>query len=152
MRSFSFVSFCKTNLFINISKIMKKALLLIIALFFSLSAFADQLQWLSKKEAQTAVTFLQKQKVVLLYCGCCDSDPMRYVKITNVTIQSTGFEGYYEVVLQGIDNYGKEVSEAIDLAYTHIQNNTVAVCVGLLLGMECDPCQDNIPWKTPTFK
>lgn len=131
---------------------MKKTLLIIIALFLSLSAFADQLQWLSKEDAQTAATFLQKQKVVLLYCGCCENDPMRYVKIAKVTVQSTGYEGYYEVILRGIDNYGKEVSEAIDLAYTHIQEDNVAICVGLLLGMECDPCQDIIPWKTPNFK
>ena len=129
---------------------MKKISLLILTLFcLSLSAHADQLAWISKQEAADAVKFLEKQTVVLLYCGCCDNDPKLYLKIDHVYYHYTGYGDYYEVVIEGVDANGNKTSEPIDLAYTHIQNGKHALCVGLALNMECDPCEEKIPWKSP---
>lgn len=127
---------------------MKKVLIALFCVFLSASAFADQLAWISKLEAESAVKLLEKQKVVLLYCGCCDNDPMQYVKISKVSCQKNGF-GYYEVFVTGVDASGNRVSEAIDLAYAHIKKGDKALCVGLALGLECDPCVKNIKWNCP---
>ena len=130
---------------------MKKVLFILLCAFFSLTAHADQLAWISKQDADTAVKYLEKQKYVLLYCGCCDNDPKMYVKIKKVTCQSTGVSDYYEVIITGEDPNGNEVSEAVDLAYVHVQQGKKALCVGLALNMDCDPCDNNIAWKCPVF-
>ena len=129
---------------------MKKFSFLILTLFcLSYPAHADQLAWISKQEAAAAVQFLEKQKEVLLYCGCCDNDPKLYLKVDHVYYHHTGYGYYYEVVIEGVDADGNLRSEAIDLAYAHIQNGKQALCVGQALNMECDPCEEKIPWNSP---
>lgn len=90
---------------------MKRILIALFCVLLSANAFADQLIWVSKQEAESAVKLLKKQKVVLLHCGCWP----------------------------------------IDLAYAHIKEGKIALCVGVVLDLECDPCVDYIKWDCPAF-
>ena len=56
---------------INYNDMRKLMLILAAALCLSMTAVADQLEFVSEEDAQEAVKLLKKQKYVLLYCGCC---------------------------------------------------------------------------------
>ncbi|MBQ1605848.1 MAG: hypothetical protein II088_03460, partial [Bacteroidales bacterium] len=79
---------------------MRKLVFMLIAvLCLSMTAMADQLEYVSEQDAQNAVKLLKKQKYVLLYCGCCaDSyDAKQYVKINSVSYRYTNYMDFYEV-------------------------------------------------------
>lgn len=131
---------------------MKKTVVLLAILFASIGAVkADQLEWVSEEEARDAAQLLLQQKYVLLYCGCCGETQMQYVKLTNVSIKYTGYDNYYNVVVEGVDSFGNEVSKGIDLAYAHIDRKGKAICIGKALKLDCDPCVDKLPWGNPNF-
>ena len=133
---------------------MRKLVFMLIAvLCLSMSAMADQLEYISEQDAQEAVKLLKKQKYVLLYCGCCADgyDAKQYVKITSVSYRYTNYMDFYEVVVEGVDANGNKVSETIDLAYSHIKKGKNAQCIGLALNLGCDPCVENLKWECPKF-
>ena len=71
---------------------MKKLLLLLLlCTFISATASADQLAYLTKEQAETAVKFLKKQKRVMLFCGCCDNDPKVIVNVKKVYMAPAGY-------------------------------------------------------------
>lgn len=132
---------------------MKKLVLLfVVVLCLSTGAMADQLAYVSEEDARAAVELLEKQKYVLLHCGCCDEDaPKLYVKVATVSYRYTGYEGFYEVFVEGVDANGNPVSKALDLAYVHVKKKKNALCVGRALNLECDPCVENLKWECPKF-
>jgi hypothetical protein len=71
----------------------------------------------------------------------------KLVFISNVSFQYTDFENYYQVKLNGIDANGDIISEELDLAYVYVEVNGKAKCLGLHLGLECDPC--SLPFTYP---
>ena len=133
---------------------MRKLMLMLVAVIcLSMTAMADQLEYIYEQDAQEAVKLLKKQKYVLLYCGCCadDYDAKQYVKIKSVSYRYTNYMNYYEVVVDGVDANGNKVSETIDLAYSHIKKGKNALCVGKALNLDCDPCVENLKWEGPKF-
>jgi len=112
-------------------------------------AIADQLEWVKQADAQRAVEFLSSQDELLLYCGCCDNDPQRYVRLTGVGKNTTGTDNYFEIAIVGEDVDGLEVRQNIDLAYAYVNKSGKAQCVGKALGLECDPCRDDFDWNSP---
>lgn len=130
-----------------------RKLFLLFAMMLGLASasMADQLEYVSESEAKAAVELLQNQKYVLLYCGCCGDDDMQYVKIESVSYRYTGYETYYEVVVEGRDSMGMLVNTTIDLAYAHIQKKKNAVCVGKVLKLDCDPCVTGLKWSCSNF-
>ncbi len=74
-----------------------KHLLIFISLFFAFQASADQLAYLTKVQAEQAVTFLKKNRKVTFFCGCCDNDKPESLKITDVYFKHTGYEDDYEL-------------------------------------------------------
>ena len=128
-------------------------LMLVAVICLSMTAMADQLEYIYEQDAQEAVKLLKKQKYVLLYCGCCadDYDAKQYVKIKSVSYRYTNYMNYYEVVVDGVDANGNKVSETIDLAYSHIKKGKNALCVGKALNLDCDPCVENLKWEGPKF-
>jgi hypothetical protein len=129
---------------------MKKFILvLIICLSVTSSCFADQLQWMTKEQAEKTVKYIQDNNInqVVLWCACCDKDPKTKINISEVNYRYTGTDDYYEVVITGTDKKGKQFSNAIDLAYAHIKNGKVTQCLGLALGFSCDPCTEPFKWK-----
>jgi hypothetical protein len=131
----------------------KKAMLLIVAwMGLPFAAKADQLAWLQEKDARAAVELLQTQPYVLLHCGCCDDDPLQYVKILSVWCRPVGSTRYFQVFVEGVDANGTPVSEGIDLAYAHIRKEKTALCVGKALHLDCDPCLDGpVAWTGMPF-
>lgn len=127
---------------------MKKLIFLLLLLtFISTTASSDQLAYLAKEQAQTAVKFLKKQKRVMLFCGCCDNDPKVFVNIKKVYMAPAGYEDYYEVFIEGNAGKKEKIKQAVDLAYVFINKRGTAVAVGVELGMECDPCVQDLKWS-----
>jgi len=133
---------------------MKKIVfILFTCLCLSIAVKADDLQLMSESQAKAAVNLLQKQKYVLLYCSCCAEgyDSKTYVRIESVTYRHAGYEDFYEVIVEGYDANGKNISESIDLAYTYIKKNKKGKCVGLELHFFCMPCEKSVKWNCPIF-
>ena len=127
---------------------MKKTILLfILVCSLSSNASADQLAYITREQAEKGAAFLKTQNEVLIFCGCCDSDPKVYLKISGVSVRYTGYQDYYQIRLSGVDRKGKSITLDIDLAYTHINVNGKALCAGKLLNFECDPCVADMPWE-----
>ncbi|MFM7565220.1 MAG: hypothetical protein ACKO4K_00580 [Flavobacteriales bacterium] len=117
-----------------------KTLFLSLALMFCIStAQADQLIYLTEEQANTAQAYLSEEAAVILWCACCEEEEPRGVVIESVEVQATE-DGYFIVVINGIDHNGEEVSEAVDLAYVHVVIENTAYCLGQVLEYECDPC------------
>jgi hypothetical protein len=120
---------------------MKKIILSLFTLFvFHSAALADQLAYLSKADADRAAAFLEKQKKVGFFCGCCDDNEIEAVKISGVEVKYTGYEQYYEVFIM-YKFKGEQKSVAVDLAYLWVKTKGVGLqTVGKALGLEHDPC------------
>jgi hypothetical protein len=117
-----------------------KTFFLSLALMFCIStAQADQLIYLTEEQANTAQAYLSEEAAVILWCGCCEEEEPRGVVIESVEVQATE-DGYFMVVINGIDHNGEAVSEAVDLAYVHVVIENTAYCLGQVLEYECDPC------------
>jgi hypothetical protein len=127
---------------------MKKFLIISLFLLTANLAKADQLAWLTKDEAEMTVQFFNKYGInrAVFWCACCDGDTPIKIEITKVFYKYTGTEEYYEVVIQGTDENGNYVNDAVDLAYVHIPSGTKANCLGQQLGFECDPCTAPFSW------
>ena len=125
-----------------------KNLLIILLIFIYTQAKADQLAWITKEQAEKTIEFFELNEIseVVLWCGCCDNDIAQKISVTNIFFRYTGTDKFYEVVIEGIDEMGEEYSNAVDLAYVHIQAESLAYCLGLALEFECDPCAPPFEW------
>ena len=126
---------------------MKKTFILCAMLLLSIASKADQLSYITLNQAIEATEFLKEQSELLLWCGCCEGDPVKIVKVTRVYYEHTGYENYYQVKLEGQDKDGNTITEALDLAYVHFRIGKNAYCVGQTLAYECDPCTAPFPWQ-----
>ena len=126
---------------------MKKTLILSALLLSVFYCLGDQLSYLTKDQALKATIYLRKIPTVVLWCACCEGDnPKRTVTISNVFYEYTGTENFFQVILEGVDNNQKKIKEEIDLAYVHVNIDGDAKCLGLELGLECDPCTQPFPY------
>lgn len=115
----------------------------IIIIFISASQTkADQLAYITKKQAKETANYLKNNYVneVVLYCGCCENVEKLKLKVLNATYRYTGYQKFYEVVLELEDKNGYYSTTAVDLAYVHINNGDEWVSLGKVMGYECDPC------------
>jgi hypothetical protein len=124
---------------------LKSFFTVLIAATLSFSAKADQLAVLTLDQAISATEYLQTQEAVILWCACCEGDQMSAVMISEVYYQEWGVdengEMLYTVHINGIDQNGVEVvGLELDLAYVHVVLENMAYCLGIQLGMPCDPC------------
>ena len=117
------------------------AVTLILIAFCSITK-ADQLAYLSKTDADRGAKVIKETQSLVLYCACCSNYSVQKVEITNVTVKYTGYEEYYEIIIEYIDDKGNEQSEAIDLAYVWTMQNGKYVTIGQILELEHDPCSD----------
>lgn len=120
---------------------MKIISLTISIIFMSSFVQADQLQWLTKKQANEAKELLETKESVTIYCGCCDDATSKDLYITKVEIIPIEGEDMYEIKLTYGDAAGQEHSETIDLAYTWIKDGKKSKTVGELLKLKHDPCK-----------
>jgi hypothetical protein len=124
---------------------LKSFFTLFIAATLSFGAKADQLAVVTLDQAISATEYLQTQEAVILWCACCEGDPMSAVMISDVYYQEWGAdengEMLYTVHINGVDQDGNEVVGLdLDLAYVHVVIENMAYCLGTQLGMICDPC------------
>jgi len=126
---------------------MKKTLLLFLLLFTAFLSKADQLQALTQKQAEKAVTYLKKEPIVILWCSCCDNETPKKVTVNEVFYKKDSVGKYYSVILKGRDESGQEVEEYLDLAYVFVKKGPKAKSLGKVLKFECDPCTQPFNWS-----
>lgn len=121
-----------------------KYIIIIIFTLFPWVCKADQLAYITRKQAAKTAKYLKNNQVkeIVLFCGCCKDDVKKKIYVTNVFYRYTGYENYYEVVMEGYDETGYGYSEAVDLAYVHIPINNSWRCLGRMLRFDCDPCTE----------
>lgn len=124
---------------------MKKGiLLLVVTSFLYTISFADQLAYLSKKDADRGAEFIEKIKKIALFCGCCDNAEVEKIKVKGAEVKFTGYEDYYEIHILYM-YHGETKSTPVDLAYVWVNMKGKIQTVGQALGLEHDPC------KTPSW-
>lgn len=126
-----------------------KKIIVVISFVVSINfAYADQLSWVTKDQAEQAVEYINDYGIreVILWCACCDGDFAQKVTITKVYYRYSGTEDYYEVVIEGTKANGDFVNESVDLAYVHVKSGTKANCLGKELGFPCKPCTAPFNW------
>lgn len=128
---------------------MKKCITILSLLLLTHFAKADQLALISREQAEKAVTYLKKEGVAILWCSCCDNDPIKRVTINEVFMKETDNGKYYSVVLKGRDEQGKEVEEFLDLAYVFVKKGSKGHSLGKVLKFDCDPCVKPFNWEVP---
>lgn len=119
-----------------------KNILIALALLFSTVCFADQLAYISKKEAKKAVKKIGKMESVILFCGCCDDTTPKEVIPIKVYYKYTDYEEYYEVFIEYLDPDGHVHTAALDLAYVWHKTSTGIETIGTLLNLEHDSCKE----------
>lgn len=128
---------------------MKKQLITILILIsFTGIASADQLAYITKEQAEKGAAFIRIQKEVLLFCGCCENDPKVYLSVKDVSVQHTGYQNFYQVIISGVNRGGEKMTVEADLAYVHVNINGMAVAAGKFLNFECDPCVQDLKWDS----
>ena len=121
---------------------MKLPILISIAIiFFFNKAKADQLAYITEKQAEKTTELIKNEKYVYLYCGCCDDSEKQLAEVINVEFKHTGYETYYEVILTYKDQKGNVKQEAIDLAYVWSVKNKKVKTVGQWLNLKHNPCK-----------
>lgn len=120
-------------------------------MFLIPSLKADQLQWVTLNQAKETAEFLATQEQVILWCACCDGEAKELVGVVSVTYELVAgspnmTEEFYQVLLNGVTLDGETFTEAIDLAYVHVNVNGLAFPLAVTLGYECDPCTEPFAW------
>lgn len=129
---------------------MKKIFFIVAIILAELPLQADQLAWITKDQAEQTVKYIKDNDIkhIILFCGCCDKDVKKKVKVSKVFYRQTENPSYYEVVISGeVTGTDETVNEGVDLAYTFINKDGMAACLGKELGFECDPCTKPFKWK-----
>lgn len=125
---------------------MKKTILLLVLICTTFFSKADQLQALTQKQAETAVGYLKKEPIVILWCSCCDNETPKKVTVNEVFYKKDSDGKYYSVILKGRDESGNQVEEYVDLAYVFVKKGRKAKSLGKVLKFECDPCTKPFAW------
>ena len=153
-------------------------LLFMLGLFFYSQNIQAQCQLcnLNHEQAQKVANFLNINNEVILYAGCANGDIARKLQIASVKYRSVADKpGYYQIYIEGTVvatfNIENQVTTdyvetempfkgVVDIAYVHVRSGGYidqqtgknvwdAVCLGIYLGYNCDPCVD--PFDYPYF-
>lgn len=90
----------------------KLAVVLVLSLMLSLTAFADQAAYVTKSQAEKAAAFLKSQKQIRHYCAPCDDKGDKIEDVKEVSAAPAGYQDFWEVKVNG---------DGIDLAYVYFQ-------------------------------
>ena len=90
-------------------------------------SFADQYAYISREEAMSARDLLSRGTTALEYCRPCGDTHYKKIVVTTVDVRHTGYENYYEVVING---------KGIDLAYVFIYHNERWTNLAWAIGLE----------------
>lgn len=86
------------------------ALALILTFFAASAVLADQAAWITRKQAEKAVSLLRDKKQIRHYCNPCKDKGDKIENIDTVDIAKIEDEDYWQVKING---------EGIDLAYVY---------------------------------
>lgn len=87
------------------------------ALLMCSSVLADQCQWVTKEQADAAMSHLKKGIEILSYCEPCESDKGHLLKIYDLAVGiADASSGYYAIKVNGNEQ---------DLAYTFVKDGNV---------------------------
>lgn len=106
----------------------------------SINSYADQLAYLSKKDAERGAEIIEGAKKIAFFCGCCDNQEKEVIKVKGVEIKFTGYEQYYEIYVM-YSYQGELKSVPVDLAYVWVKQHGEVKTIGQILGLEHDPCK-----------
>lgn len=125
---------------------MKQIAIFLMLLIGPTMVNADQLYILSKENAEKAAAYINEQKEVILFCGCCDNvEPIR-VEVAEASVEP--YKGYGMVVrVKGVNQYKNAVNEIVDLAYVWVKSKNDALNLGHVMGLRCNPCIPGLDWK-----
>ncbi|MEJ6801246.1 MAG: hypothetical protein QNK77_08725 [Crocinitomicaceae bacterium] len=126
-----------------------KKLIFTFALLISFVSKADQLAYITKTQAEQAKEKIEKMASIYFFCGCCSMVKPEKVKVLSVAVRHTGYENYYEVVVEFKKSDGTVASEAVDLAYIWEKNWFKYKTVGAVLELEHDFCVNPKNWDDP---
>lgn len=120
---------------------MKKLLFIFFILIAVRNASSDQLQWITKQQAEETIAYFEDNEItqVILWCACCDNDTKKLVKNVKVSYKKADDPNYYEVYITG-KSEDLNINQSVDLAYVHIKRGSKWRCLGKELKFECDPC------------
>ncbi len=119
----------------------KIPIIILLTLTFVTPVKADQLSYLSKKDAKKASRVMKKLDSVYLFCGCCDENVIEVARIVKVEVKFTGYENYYEIILTYKDKKDNLQTMGVDLAYVWSKKNKKIQTIGQILKLEHDPCR-----------
>lgn len=118
---------------------MKKLLAIInlcIALLLPSFAQADQAAYIDKNEAEIAVNVLQDHSVIRHFCEPCGDQTWTEETINSIESQHTGYENYWEVLVNG---------KGIDLAYVYVETDGGWRNVAIMLDIEVSDVSTVLP-------
>jgi hypothetical protein len=125
---------------------MKAIIISFLLIFSNFIAKADQLEWVTKSQAEQAVNYLKKQSELILWCACCTDDIAERVMLKKVYYEKVENSDYYQVFIEGSNEMGDDIKKGIDLAYVHVKIGKNAVALGRVLKFKCDPCTKPFAW------
>lgn len=117
-----------------------KTVLLTLFIAISSLTYADQLAYISKADADHAVAKIEKMKTIYLFCGCCSLVEPVKVQPIKVYAKHTGYEEYWEVYVQYLDEDGITRDEPLDLAYVWKKGLFKYKTIGQVLDLDHDTC------------
>lgn len=117
-----------------------KTVLLTLFIAISSLTYADQLAYISKADADRAVAKIEKMKTIYLFCGCCSLVEPVKVQPIKVYAKHTGYEEYWEVYVQYLDEDGITRDEPLDLAYVWKKGLFKYKTIGQVLDLDHDTC------------
>lgn len=136
----------------------------LIIIIASLTCFADQLAWNSRKVCEAAAERIKPNSILISYCSICPSDYVEVWLVKKVVITTTSQNDLFEVHVFGKHLYrSKEMVrenqysepieyevisggesdswflEGIDLAYVYVPTDKTSFrCLGKILKRECE--------------
>lgn len=152
--------------------------MLLLGLIFQTQMLSAQCQLcnLNEEQAKKVTDFLSINNEVVLFAGCANGDIARKLQVKSVKYRpAKNKPGYFQIYMEGTIlatfNIVNQVTEdyvetempfagVVDIAYVHVRSGGYvdqrtgknvwdAVCLGIYLGYNCDPCVD--PFDYPYF-
>ena len=119
---------------------MKKIILtLMIVVTITTFSKAEELLYLSKKDAAKAAKFINKQTQLYLFCGCCTSSEKELITVVNAIVKEID-KKHCEVTLNYTNSNGEPKTKEVDLANLWLKEKKRSITVGQALDFEYDKC------------
>ena len=116
------------------------ASLLVMGVVCSAQQKDNEASTLTAEQAKSVAKILKQHNVMMNFCGCCEKSSVQCIKIGKVTYDSVS------VNVSGVNiETGAKYSRIIDVAdiwVPQLRSRRISdmQCVGLLAGIQCDPC------------